>query len=62
MGATRILVLEHGEIAESGCHEELLELQGTYARMVRSTRDGVRPRSAEHELDFEQDGAKAREN
>jgi ABC-type multidrug transport system fused ATPase/permease subunit len=33
--ASRIMVLEHGEIAEQGTHDELLELHGRYWRLYR---------------------------
>jgi ATP-binding cassette subfamily B protein len=33
--ASRIIVLEHGQIAEQGSHEELLELRGRYWRLYR---------------------------
>jgi ATP-binding cassette subfamily B protein len=34
--ADRILVLEHGRIAESGSHRQLLAAQGAYATLHRS--------------------------
>lgn len=36
--ADRILVLEKGQILESGTHQQLIERGGTYARMVRNSR------------------------
>jgi ATP-binding cassette subfamily B protein len=32
MGADIIHVLQNGQIVESGCHEDLLEKEGAYAR------------------------------
>jgi ABC-type bacteriocin/lantibiotic exporter with double-glycine peptidase domain len=34
--ADRILVLEDGRIVESGSHQELLERNGSYAKLIRS--------------------------
>ena len=39
MRADNILVLEHGEVVESGRHEELLAQNGLYAKLCRVQRD-----------------------
>jgi len=39
--ANRLVVLEHGEVAEIGSHEELLKKNGTYARLHQAQIDMV---------------------
>lgn len=41
LAADRIIVLDQGRIAEEGSHQELLEAQGLYARLVREYRGGA---------------------
>jgi ABC-type multidrug transport system fused ATPase/permease subunit len=41
--ADQILVLQHGEIIESGKHEELISLGGTYADLVSLQNMSAKP-------------------
>ena len=36
INADKILVLEHGDIVEQGSHEELLNMNGVYARLYNA--------------------------
>jgi ABC-type multidrug transport system fused ATPase/permease subunit len=45
--ATRILVMDQGQIAETGTHEELLAMGGIYANLYRMTFEKLE----EHEID-----------
>jgi ATP-binding cassette subfamily B protein len=40
--ADRIAVLEHGELTELGTHAELLDRDGTYARLFNLQAQGYR--------------------
>jgi ATP-binding cassette subfamily B protein len=40
--ADRIVVIESGRIAEMGSHQELLRLEGTYARLFSMQAEGYR--------------------
>jgi len=42
--ATRLVVLDKGEIAEVGTHNELLEKQGIYYKLVNAQRNMVKPK------------------
>ena len=39
--ADRVVVLDRGRVAEIGSHEELLDKEGVYARLIAAQRDGL---------------------
>jgi subfamily B ATP-binding cassette protein MsbA len=44
--AHRIVVMEHGQIVETGTHEQLLAAQGAYARLLASGEEGIQEDAA----------------
>ena len=50
-GADQILVINHGEVIERGTHQELLEMEGFYARLSNSQYDGDAEILAEEEAE-----------
>jgi ABC-type multidrug transport system fused ATPase/permease subunit len=54
----RIIVLEEGQIAEMGSHEELLRLNGIYAELERVQTQGVNSSAGGVNGDFELTGSR----
>ena len=48
--ASKIIVMNHGKIAESGTHEELMKLGGLYAEMFRQQAEWYDTKSGEVDL------------
>ena len=48
--ASKIIVMDHGKIAESGTHEELMKLGGLYAEMFRQQAEWYDTKSGEVDL------------
>ena len=56
-GADHIIVLDNGKLTEHGTHDELMALDGTYARLARIQTEALAMRGSEEELEMTRDAA-----